>query len=540
MSTILEDYHIYNRYTNTLIREFTEVTLKALNVKYKKERPELTDDAITAYLEAYEQLKNTPRFINAVNRFYPEVKNPKDIFLFTWEQLEQVIDSLRDIQISANSKIDSTMYKEIYEDDTIKIILGRDPEEWIYIRDTILPTLPPFKGSTWCIGKPGGGNMYYSYRIKKRDGLPDQFWSHYLIHSKVPTPSPRYQNAVLMISDNGQYYLTSQNNADDTTMEWNRVVNLIPALKNKEKYIKFIPLSVKEEEEYAVTKAKPEDFDKLKYRPKMIYCQIGKPVFIKDFINMDKELQTMYVNGRFDRGGFSLYGIGVYETYSKNLFAKSKNDDSIQGDIQSPKFIERLSSLLGDVSIGERFNIYKELLLYISPELKNFPQVIQTFSKQCEKYLPALKSKLLSNIIAEYNVKNFKTLTDAVKYTLCELPQIFITSSDFVNLPVKSQINYINSRKTLRHLVYLFFTPKMLRAIDSLKPEQNKEKQITDIWKNNSVIYRQVIDMATRQGQREKGKGITYLLNFNNLSGDLPIRKEYTSKILEKIKEENE
>ena len=543
MSNILEDHHIYTRYTNNLILEFNEATLKKLSVTYKKERPELTDDAITAYLEAYEQLKNTPRFIGVVNRFYPKIKNPKDIYSFTWEQLEQVVDSLRDIQISTDTKVDSTKYKEIYEDDTIKIILGRDAEEWIYIRNTLLPTLPPFKGSSWCIGNTGGSNMYYSYRIKKLNQYsPEQFWSQYFIHSKVPTPSPKYQNAVLMISQDGEYYLTSQNNGDDTRMEWSRVIHLIPALKNKEKYIKFIPLSKKEQEEYAVTKASPESFDKLRYRAKQVYCQVGKPVFIKDFINMDKDLQTMYINGRFDRGGFSLYNKSTYDSYSKNLFAipRPKEIDLPQGNIQSPEFVERLNSLLGDISIEDKFSIYKQLLFYISPELKNFPQAIQTFCRQCEKYLPALKNTLLSKIISEYNIKNFKTLTDKVKYTLCELPQIFITSSDFINLPEKSQNNYINSRKTLRHLVYLFFTPKMIKKIESLKPSEINEQAVTNIWKNNSVTYRQVIDMATREGQKQKGKGITYLLNFNNLSGDIPVRKLYASKILEKIKEENE
>jgi hypothetical protein len=80
----------------------------------------------------------------------------------------------------------------------------------------------------------------------------------------------------------------------------------------------------------------------------------------------------------------------------------------------------------------------------------------------------------------------------------------------------------------------------MLKEIESLKPSENNEQAVTNIWKNNSVTYRQVIDMATREGQKQKGKGITYLLNFNNLSGDIPVRKLYASKILEKIKEENE
>jgi len=124
------------------INEYTIKIKNELINKFKQENSTLTDNIINYYINRFEEFKNSPKI------------KEKDIFKYTWKELEQVIDAQKTKIKTGKPEI--TGADAIYNKNGLRIYAGSTQKACIKYGN----------GYSWCISARGEGNMYGAYRFE--------------------------------------------------------------------------------------------------------------------------------------------------------------------------------------------------------------------------------------------------------------------------------------------------------------------------------------------------------------------------------------
>jgi hypothetical protein len=198
--------------------------------KFKKERPELTDEEIIIRLN---------RFANNYEEVPP---NTKKMFDMSFEDFEHLVDALPDKHADElGGGIDTTDVNVAYEDDDVLVFLPDEKQKCINIRKKYAPD------RRWCTSWEGSGNLYYNYRLSQNLTL------YYVINKSLTTKDLDYAS-VILVDKYGGFRLADGSNsgkyAGSTELSWNEIVKKIPPIEGKKNVFQPHPLTDEEIEVY--------------------------------------------------------------------------------------------------------------------------------------------------------------------------------------------------------------------------------------------------------------------------------------------------
>ena len=120
----------------------------------------MNDDEIKYYINRFDQIKNSPRAIEMARQF--GINAAQDIFLYSWQQLEQIVDAFPSKDKKPAAQEDSNAAKLIYNQNNLQIYLAPSAQACIEL------THDKFGQSyTFCVGRRQG-NLYDTYRLRSR------------------------------------------------------------------------------------------------------------------------------------------------------------------------------------------------------------------------------------------------------------------------------------------------------------------------------------------------------------------------------------
>ncbi len=215
-----------------LISEISEKHVSVLIDKFQKEKPGLSPVVIRAYIERFEQIKNSPNVVE------------KDIFKLSWKDLEETADRNRKRDIKAGKvepdKIDGNL---IYNKNDIRV----------YQAPTRDACVKYGNGYTFCISARGDDSMYSSYRHDE-NGTP-----FFVFRDNIPKDDPDHLLVVIHYlneeGDNYKYSVTNANNDGEDYFESDmELVSTYPELRPivDAEIFGHIPVEDKEDKEHTV------------------------------------------------------------------------------------------------------------------------------------------------------------------------------------------------------------------------------------------------------------------------------------------------
>ena len=244
----------------------------------------MNDDEIKYYINRFDQIKNSPRAIEMARQF--GINAAQDIFLYSWQQLEQIVDAFPSKDKKPAAQEDSNAAKLIYNQNNLQIYLAPSAQACIEL------THDKFGQSyTFCVGRRQG-NLYDTYRLRSR--------TFYFVYDASMTAKSTNHLIVIQAAANGTYFLTDAKNTGDTLKTWDRIVEIQPKLRGLEDLFKFIPFSDEEQVKVSMRQG-PDAFDAMTYAQK--YSYISTPIngnyhrliFATSFTQLPSELKDLYI-----------------------------------------------------------------------------------------------------------------------------------------------------------------------------------------------------------------------------------------------------
>jgi hypothetical protein len=339
-----------------LLKEYSEKIYKTLIDRFKKQMPNLDEPIIRAYVERFDQLKNSikqriERGDETIIAAIPKDLKPKDAkdlrFLDIlqwkkWNELERVIDIFPDPPSKQKeaAKIKNTADmdgEKVYDRDGIEVYKGDDRNRCIQYGHGM------GNSYKWCISRLGVNNMYDNYRFQK--GSSRMF---YFVFDRNRTSRTKGQNndfnhsdftdpfhaIVIHVFENGSYGITNANNPGDTHVStWDDLGDHIPKdlwakIKPLKSLFKYQNPSEKEVTDAAIAGKDLtfEQFKLLSYENKLRVINSGKKLSL-DMINiLDSNLKSQYIN-MFQRMPFEAVAtnLPLIKRYIKQQFDRKGN-----------------------------------------------------------------------------------------------------------------------------------------------------------------------------------------------------------------------
>ena len=146
---------------------------------------------------------------------------------------------------------------------------------------------------SFCISRPGGGNMYGNYRIAKASTF------YFIFFKKTPPSDPKHI-MVLDHTKDGWEWTFADNSTKKIPNGWKEVVQLFPVLAQYEKHFVNKPLT-KDEKAYHEKLSKfadeptSDNFKTLSYKEKADVLKFGMKIEEDIFNSLDKDLRNEYV-----------------------------------------------------------------------------------------------------------------------------------------------------------------------------------------------------------------------------------------------------
>ena len=240
--------------------------------KFKKERPEATEDNIKYYVDKFS------------NKQGASVIKQKDIFQYTFDDLEKLIDanfpSTTD-PVDDGEEVDFSGSEDVvYNENGLLILLGDLKEKCIRYG----------RGESWCISQPGTRNMFFSYRMRLNEPV------FYFVFDEDKPKEDKYSKIVIYIDANGEYHVADKDNKGDKKMTWSEIEQIQPKLKGLQKLFKHIPLTAQEKKDYErfSKNISDEEYYKLTFDEKEKYIKINQKLSGKQIKETPKELIALY------------------------------------------------------------------------------------------------------------------------------------------------------------------------------------------------------------------------------------------------------
>jgi len=225
------------------LNEYSDKIITQLISKFKTEKPNLDDSIITAYIERFSQIKDSPNV------------SQKDITKYTWNDLEKVISDNQPKRIKAGKINDGEPSKNadlVYNQNNLRIYAAKTKEACIKYGN----------GYSFCISSRGSENMYSQYRIEQ-SGTP-YFVFDDTKTSKQDNPGqfedPEHLLVVFVYNPedeggeytNGYSVTDANNSGEDDFDDFNGVESNYPRLKGLKNIFQPIELNPKEKAEYKI------------------------------------------------------------------------------------------------------------------------------------------------------------------------------------------------------------------------------------------------------------------------------------------------
>ena len=150
------------------------------------------------------------------------------------------------------------------------------------------------KGYSFCISRPGGGNMYDSYRTTKASTF------YFVFFKNVPKSDPKHI-MVLDVTYDGWEWTFANNDTKTVKGGWNEIVQTFPVLKKYEKIFVNKPMTPEEEALIEKTSSFADDptkkkFDKFTYAERAHVLKSGPNLPFDVFQSLDKYLRNEWVS----------------------------------------------------------------------------------------------------------------------------------------------------------------------------------------------------------------------------------------------------
>jgi len=264
----------------SVLLEFTESTIKKLVEKFKKENSNLSEDNIRTYLNSFEKYKSSPKIVK------------KDPFTYSWEELENVIDSnfsKANIKTKSDNTDEEKKKLKIYEDSNVIVYKANNQQDCIILGN----------GYSFCISRPMGGNSYSGYRLRHGS-------TFYFVRLKNKTAKIQDDKFIepshLIVIDaqlNNKFQWTWADNGkqghgtSDVTKE--KIMNSIPELRKAFLENIFVNNSLSDNERTKLLKFQKGDFNSLTYDEKLEYIKAGYDIENINFLTLDKTQRNEYI-----------------------------------------------------------------------------------------------------------------------------------------------------------------------------------------------------------------------------------------------------
>jgi hypothetical protein len=282
--------------------------------KFKKERPEATEDNIKYYVDKFS------------NKQGASVIKQKDIFQYTFDDLEKLIDanfpSTTD-PVDDGEEVDFSGSEDVvYNQNGLLILLGDLKEKCIRYG----------RGESWCISQSGTRNMFYSYRMRMNEPV------FYFVFDEDKPKEDKYSKIVIYIDKSGNYHVADKNNEGDTEMTWTEIEKIQPKLKGLQKLFKHIPLTAEEKKDYERFKNRisDEEYSKLTFDEKEKYIKFGNDLSKEQIKNTPKELISLYA--------VTSTGINITKDIAQQLSPSDRDKMYINLVIDDPTLIEYIEN----------------------------------------------------------------------------------------------------------------------------------------------------------------------------------------------------
>lgn len=216
------------------LTEISDKLKKTLSAKFKKEKPDLTDEMVNYYIDGFERFKRGLE------------PDKRDITKYTFAQLEQLVDARtarRDLKKTSSKKVSSDYDEEdtdnlIYDDNNLKVLKGPTKDFCIKYGQG---------KATWCISRSGGSNLFYNYRYGYNLTI------YFIIDDDMPARDVN-SAMVILVEPDGDMRLADRTNSGrysgHQTVPWSEIVNKQPKLEKLRSLFVPKPLTEEEKAEY--------------------------------------------------------------------------------------------------------------------------------------------------------------------------------------------------------------------------------------------------------------------------------------------------
>lgn len=263
-----------------LLREFSENAIKKIIGKFSNDASE---EEIRRELKDFEKYKNGIQL--------------KDPFQYkTWLDFTQAIhgakgkSEFKNRNLKDKSKPKTFVNKSeesseaIVDDENVTIFKGDEEHKCVKYG----------AGYSFCISRPGGGNMFGNYRLQKASTF------YFIYFKNVPKSDPKH----IMVLDKTEYgweWTFADNNTQEIEGEFNEVVQNFPVLGEYESIFENNPLTDKEKYELKEVREfgkfqSLEKFNSYDYSLKDKIVKSGVLLMDDIFKTLDKNLRNEYVS----------------------------------------------------------------------------------------------------------------------------------------------------------------------------------------------------------------------------------------------------
>jgi hypothetical protein len=261
-------------------------------------------------------------------KFYPgkPLNSYKNYLQFTEDVHGKVNEQeyrQRNLSVKDDSPRESTEYDKedlIADTDDILILRGSDERKCVKYG----------RGTTFCISRPGGGNMYGNYRIAKASTF------YFIFFKQLPKSDP-FHIMVLDHTKDGWEWTFGDNHTKKVDGGWEEVVAKFPILAQYEKYFVNKPLTEEEKayhEKLSRFANNPtlENFNTYSYKEKADVLKFGMGINDDVFDSLDRDLRNEYVavGPPISKNQFEVLSDSEKKQYTKIRISILKNELQIE------------------------------------------------------------------------------------------------------------------------------------------------------------------------------------------------------------------
>lgn len=162
--------NIYQR--KILLNEFSEAAINSFIQRFQSQDPSQSEESIRADINKFDRVKDSPRFSQIVQRFYPNIRQPRDPISYTYEEFRTVLNWFGS---GDNTSTTPTLLPEEqpgidpiirFDDGSFVIYALYTQEQARRLIADILPALSGGKKYTFCI-QDSSGVYWRSYRFDR-------------------------------------------------------------------------------------------------------------------------------------------------------------------------------------------------------------------------------------------------------------------------------------------------------------------------------------------------------------------------------------